>query len=438
MSDEEKSLEVLRDMNVDGTHLLYWLKTDKGNKTLNYDYKRCTGCGICVEACPTEALELGPIHEIAKGMDIPPVMLDLDKCTFCSMCANLCPASAFKMESEGDFPEDKEYPRLEWDVSFNDKCLPCDICMTSCPEDAISVEYDFPAKEKIAPFKEGEEGDIKINMDKCTLCGLCARFCDAFLFLEKDSVPEEPFPFEQLLVDEDLCDYCVMCADLCPEDAITVKGERRGEAPEIKGEAKVDPEKCTVCGWCKIVCPYNAVDISKPFEGELMLIDTNVSKCDPSGCHACFNICPSHLWYVPKDGTKIAARTEMCTYCGACVNACPDDVMKVKRDEVRHSEIPDKPWASQWKDAIASISGEVRKRPDMSRILEAEEEPPREHLDIQFPETDEYIMKALKERMDKARPKLRNVATRRKWEEKKKEERGHIEEIINFGHNGKP
>ena len=153
---------------------------------------------------------------------------------------------------------------------------------------------------------------------------------------------------------------------MCPDDAITVKGERRGEGPEIKGEAKVDPDKCTVCGWCKIVCPYDAVDISKPFDGELTLIDTNVKKCDPSGCHACFNICPSHLWYVPDDGTNIAARIEMCTYCGACVNACPDDVMKVKRDKVHHSKIPDKPWASQWNDAIASILGEVRKRPDMS------------------------------------------------------------------------
>ncbi len=418
MSDEEKSLDVLRDMDVEGSHILYRLKTDKGKKTLDYDYKRCTGCGICVDVCPTEALELGPIYDIAKGMDIPPVMMDLDKCTFCSMCANLCSVSAFKMESEGDFPEDEEYPELEWDVSFNEKCLPCDICMTSCPEDAISVEYDFPTKEEVAPFKEGKDGEIEINMDKCTLCGLCARFCKAFLLLEKEPIPEDPFPFEQLLVDEDLCDYCVLCADLCPEDAITVKGERRGEAPEIKGVAKVDPDKCTVCGWCKIVCPYDAVDISKPFEGELMLIDTNVKKCDPSGCHACFNICPSHLWYVPDDGTNIAARIEMCTYCGACVNACPDDVMKVKRDEVHHSEILDKPWASQWKDAIASISGEVRKRPDMSRTLEAEEEPPREHIDIQFPETDEDVMKALKDRMAKARPKLRNVVTRRKWEVK--------------------
>ncbi|WP_462273272.1 hypothetical protein [Methanohalophilus sp.] len=37
-----------------------------------------------------------------------------------------------------------------------------------------------------------------------------------------------------------------MCVDLCPEDAITVKGNRRGEAPEIKGAAKVDHDKCTV------------------------------------------------------------------------------------------------------------------------------------------------------------------------------------------------
>jgi 4Fe-4S ferredoxin len=416
VTDEEKTLEVTREMDVDGSRLIYRLKTDRGVKTLAYDYKRCTGCGICVDICPAEALELGPTLEIATGLDAPPVMVDQDKCTFCSMCANFCPVRAFRMETEGEFPEEELYPVLEMDVAFNDRCLPCEICKVSCPEEAIDVEYAFPVKEDIAPFEEGHEGDIEVDMDKCTLCGLCARFCDAFLLPEKEAVPEDPFPFGDLLVDEDRCDYCVLCADLCPEDAITVKGERRGEAPAIAGKAVIDEVKCTLCGWCEVVCPYDAVDISRPFDGELRLIEANVPKCDPSGCHGCFNVCPSHLWYVPEKGPKIAARDELCTHCGACVNACPEDVMAVYRSEVRHSSIPDSPWASQWRDAVAAMKGDVRRRPDISRIIEVEEEPPRQHAEIQLPEVDGKLMEAVRERIAQARPKLRNAGLRKKWE----------------------
>ncbi|MHC1575998.1 MAG: 4Fe-4S binding protein, partial [Methanosarcinaceae archaeon] len=93
MSDEhdEISLSVSKEMDIEGTHFNYKQMTEVSTKILEYDYKRCNGCGLCIDVCPTQALELGPMHEIATGMDAPPVMMDLDKCTFCSMCANFCP-----------------------------------------------------------------------------------------------------------------------------------------------------------------------------------------------------------------------------------------------------------------------------------------------------------------------------------------------------------
>jgi len=148
-----------------------------------------------------------------------------------------------------------------------------------------------------------------------------ARNCDAFLLLEREPTPENPVPFEQLLVDEDKCDYCVLCQDICPEEAIKVKGERPCEAPKVEGTVKVDELKCTQCGRCQAVCPYEAVDLQKPMEGKLSLIElnlkecdpqgsmegklslieVNLKECDPQGCRGCFNVCPSELWYVPTD-----------------------------------------------------------------------------------------------------------------------------------------
>jgi 4Fe-4S ferredoxin len=37
------------------------------------------------------------LQEIAKGLDAPPVLIDLDACAFCGMCVNFCPMKAFKM-----------------------------------------------------------------------------------------------------------------------------------------------------------------------------------------------------------------------------------------------------------------------------------------------------------------------------------------------------
>ena len=41
---------------------------------------------------------------------------------------------------------------------------------------------------------------------------------------EKEKTPRELVPYEQLLVDEELCDYCGLCVPLCPEEAIKVEG----------------------------------------------------------------------------------------------------------------------------------------------------------------------------------------------------------------------
>lgn len=417
--ENQEKLTVTNSMDVQGSHFVYTQATEKSIKNLDYDYKRCNGCGICVDICPTKALELGPIHEIATGLDAPAVMMDLDKCTFCRMCANLCPVHAITFEAIGEVPDQKQFPKYDTYIKINEKCLPCDLCKGACPQDAIEVEYTFPKKEEIAPFKEGAEGEIEIDTDKCNFCGICAHFCDAFLLLEREPTPDNPVPFEQILVDEDKCDYCVLCQDICPEEAIKVKGERPCEAPKVEGEIKVDELKCTQCARCKAVCPYEAVELQKPMEGELGLIEMNLKECDPQGCRGCFNVCPSDLWYVPtdpEDPRKLAFIEDFCTYCGACVKACHLDAIKVERTEVNHTEILATPWAAQWKDAIESLKTGVRKGVDRAVPRETEALKAQKFMGIEPPSVNEEMLAAVQAKIDALMPALKSAKVRKIWE----------------------
>jgi Formate hydrogenlyase subunit 6/NADH:ubiquinone oxidoreductase 23 kD subunit (chain I) len=128
---------------------IYRATVGEKEKRLVFDYDKCCGCSICVDACPTSAIELGPIFEIATGMDAPPIMIDEHKCSFCGMCAAFCPYNAIKME---DISED--YPHLQSSIEVNDsKCLPCKLCERVCDSDAIKVTFDMP-KKKIWSFIE--------------------------------------------------------------------------------------------------------------------------------------------------------------------------------------------------------------------------------------------------------------------------------------------
>lgn len=90
-------MEIGKEMDVQDSHIIARQKSREREIVLDYDYKKCAGCSICVSICPKMALQEGPLQEIAKGLDAPPVLIDVDACAFCGMCVNFCPTRAFKM-----------------------------------------------------------------------------------------------------------------------------------------------------------------------------------------------------------------------------------------------------------------------------------------------------------------------------------------------------
>jgi len=274
-----------------------------------------------------------------------------------------------------DFIKQVQYPRLLADATPNEKCLPCLLCEPVCPTKAIKVTFN-KTREDFGPLRSEIKGSIAVDANKCNLCGRCAKFCKAFLLLDRDASerakdPRNLVPYEQLLVDEELCDYCGLCVPLCPEEAIKVEGEPLDvsgvpEAErEFTGKIEIDQDLCIGCGRCAQVCPYEAMDIEKPFQGEIKLVEKNLVRCDPLGCQACFNVCPAKCWYVDDRG-KAAPVKDQCIFCGACEKACPVSAIQVERSDVRHTEIKETPWAEEWKQAISAIKTGERLRPDVS------------------------------------------------------------------------
>ncbi|HOT06503.1 MAG: Polyferredoxin protein MvhB [Methanosaeta sp. PtaB.Bin039] len=405
-----------KEMEAEGTRIRSVQKSQDSTKVLDYDYKKCIGCGICVDLCPTRALQKGPLIEIATGLDAPPVLIDLDACAFCGMCANFCPVNAFSFRTNDlDIKDDPNYPRLLRKATANDRCLPCTLCEPVCPTDAITVKFDH-TRQDFGQLREGISGKIEVDKDKCNLCGICARFCPAFMLLDQDRPdPRNLVPYQQLLVDEELCDYCGLCVGICPEEAIRVEGEPLEAQLDLKGSIDVDNEKCIGCGRCALVCPYQAMDVTRPFEGEIRLDRTNLLKCDPLGCHGCFNVCPADCWYVDDQG-RIAVVEEQCIRCGACKNACHCLGIDVSRSRVSHTPILDTPWASEWRDAIASILTGQKRRPDLSTTVvpPAMEKVPLPPIEV--PKRDLELLKLIDAQIREVEAVMKKPKARLIWE----------------------
>jgi 4Fe-4S ferredoxin len=344
-------------------------------------------------------------------------------------------------EKPEDFRKRDEYPRLVAEAVPNERCLPCMLCEPVCPTKAIKVTFD-KTREDYGPLRPGIKGKIAIDQEKCNLCGRCAKFCKAFLLVEKGEKerakdPRSPVPYEQLLIDEELCDYCSLCVPLCPEEAIKVEGEPLEALAEtaFEGKIEIDKDLCIGCGRCSLVCPYQAIDVLKPFQGEIKLVEKNLVRCDPLGCQACFNVCPAKCWYVDERG-KAAPVKEQCIFCGACEKACPVSAIEVQRSDVRHTAIKGTPWAEEWREAISAIKTGERKRPDVSGAIAP---PDIERLPLpkpEIPKIDPELFKLVDEALKPLLPLLKKPKVRQIMERETPElasskivERLHKEEM---------
>ncbi|RLG52513.1 MAG: ferredoxin [Thermoproteota archaeon] len=359
------------------TSMVYRWKTPLMLKELTFSIRDCVGCDLC-QICPWEAISEGPIVEAAAGRirDAPLIMIDEDKCCFCGICETVCIFNSISLKINGT-PASELYCRLRGEHSIDrEKCIPCLLCSKLCPREAISARVEVEKKEKLVKYLgEGEaEGEISIDEDKCCFCGLCELLCDAIKIFWTEPKPPDFKPAITIRVDDDSCDYCGLCEKVCPVDAIKVEcistPPREIREPKVSGEIEVDDKKCVDCGLCALKCPVEAIRVEKPLRGEVAL--KRIERCDPVGCHNCFNICPVKAIYPTGKEDKVAVVDEVCVYCGACENACPEDVIEVTRlgYNLVYPRTP-LPWAQGRTKAVSKLIAGEKPPPSLleARVL---------------------------------------------------------------------
>jgi 4Fe-4S ferredoxin len=207
-------------------------------RILKYLRELCTGCGICVEVCPKDCIQLNPPS--AKNTH-PLIIIDSNECHLCGICCEVCLFNAIDVHVNGQsikkFEGTPHYsPTYEMDQS---KCKPdCKECEIACPRGAIKI------KSNNGVFVERDES-------KCVYCTSCALACP------EDAIVVEKVFSGEISIDEN-CQACGVCVELCPTNAIVLpKFELDREVERIK----VIEEKCIYCGACEKACPLNLITV---------------------------------------------------------------------------------------------------------------------------------------------------------------------------------
>jgi len=145
------------------------LITPPGSVSARHMQKHCTGCQLCVSACPNNVLR--PSTDLMHFMQ-PTMSFEIGYCRpECTRCGEVCPTGAIKPITK----EEKTAIHAGHAVWVKDNCVvltdgvSCGNCQRHCPTGAIQmVEYQHNGQTVMIPT---------INESRCIGCGACENLC---------------------------------------------------------------------------------------------------------------------------------------------------------------------------------------------------------------------------------------------------------------------
>ena len=143
--------------------------------------KTCIKCGLCVEACPFDTLQLAKPGD-NKPLGTPFFTPRDIPCYMCTdiPCVPVCPTKALDVDNVStNNVLDINKARMGTAIVDTKNCIAfwgiqCDACYRACPlmDEAIKLEYEKNSRT-------GKHAFLKpvVDSDVCTGCGLCERAC---------------------------------------------------------------------------------------------------------------------------------------------------------------------------------------------------------------------------------------------------------------------
>ena len=131
---------------------------------------RCTRCGVCVAACPTNALQPDGLQGGLMSLFSPVVRPLSGPCDpHCTRCGDVCPTEALRALAG----EERLWAKLGTAVILREDCIAwedqekCMVCDEVCPFDAVIFEFE-PGNPVPVPH---------VREERCVGCGYCENAC---------------------------------------------------------------------------------------------------------------------------------------------------------------------------------------------------------------------------------------------------------------------
>jgi len=140
---------------------------------------QCIRCAMCVQACPTQTLQLTNLEAGAAGFWTPAITPSAGGCIAgCNACSVACPTDAIPVFGKAE--SDKWGVKMGTAVLETNRCVSytekakCMKCVEICPTNAFAIEKGdgFPTRP------------VSVDYNRCVGCGLCELACSHVVFGE--------------------------------------------------------------------------------------------------------------------------------------------------------------------------------------------------------------------------------------------------------------
>jgi len=195
----------------------------------------------------------------------------LDRCTGCGLCISACPSKILRPSMSLYGWEGLMKPYMNEQAGAGICAYNCNACGEVCPEAAIQA-LSLERKKKLQIGLVAYKASDCIAWNESKECAKCISACPSGALKAKKVIIPELY-LEQ-------CRACHLCSSACPEGAISLIVENGRARPHF------DWDKCVGCGICISACQDGALE-----EIELIVPELTEEKC--IGCNACVIACPS-------------------------------------------------------------------------------------------------------------------------------------------------